>query len=283
MLNTIQKRLDIFFIIFIIGSLIIFGITINNEYNHVLEEKQLSVKKQVEMAYSIVDYYYLLSKDGKMTTLDAKKQALETISHMRFSNIEYFWVIDKNDSIISHPLPYIKDKNLLEFKDKKGESIFQNIHNIIVSDIQQGFVEYKGPKMTSNNIDDFELKMSFVKKFPQWEWAIGDGFVITYITESVMNIFKAYGFLFGLFIIMGLFLIKKILQPVAKILPDLNNDFLKIIDGKTEFEIRHTDRNDELGKIARNLEQVREKLKTNGISNVTKSSGFFDKDYFTKI
>ena len=54
-----------------------------------------------------------------------QKEALKTISQMRYGKNGYFSVNDSSAKMIMHPIkPSLNGKNLMNFQDKKGVYIF---------------------------------------------------------------------------------------------------------------------------------------------------------------
>ncbi len=103
---------------------------------------------------------------------------------MRFNDSDYFWINDMDHVMLMHPIkPALEGKSLVDFKDKKGKTIFQEFVKICQSK-GEGFVDYFWPKPGN---DAPVAKLSYVKEFKPWGWIIGTGVYM----ESVEQNFKA--------------------------------------------------------------------------------------------
>lgn len=284
MLKTLKKRLNAFMAALIIGSFTIFFAGLTYEHEQVVADKKDCLQKQVEIAFGVVNYYQNAARRGILPEAQAKEMALSTLASMRYSEGGYFWVNNSSGILLVHPLPYMEHKNIIDFKDNKGKPYFQKIMDKVNSSDQYGFVEYIGPRTNSKSMEDFGPKLSYIKKVPEWGWTVGTGIQMVEITDDVTNMAKVYGFLYGVFLICGVFFVKAVLYPLAEALPEVEKCMDKIIEGRTEFECQHCNREDEVGDIARKVDMIREKIKTGTLKMASNNgNGFFDKDYFTRM
>lgn len=67
-----------------------------------MEERQDKLSAQVETAVSLANYYY--SQRSVLGEEVAKERALQAIETLRYDNTNYFWILNQQLNIISHPL-----------------------------------------------------------------------------------------------------------------------------------------------------------------------------------
>ena len=142
------------------------------EYNSLLTERHETTKKLVENSFGIIEHYYTLEQDGKLTQTQAQEQAKSVIEHLRYGNNNYFWINDFSPTMIMHPLkPTLNGQSLSGTKDPDGKALFVEMANIVKSK-GEGYIPYKWGKPGFGDPVD---KISYVKGFQQWQWIVGSG------------------------------------------------------------------------------------------------------------
>ena len=85
-----------------------------------MEERQDKLSAQVETAVSLASYYY--SQRSVLGEEVAKERALQAIKTLRYDNTNYFWILNQQLNIISHPLkPELNGTNAGNLKDGAGK------------------------------------------------------------------------------------------------------------------------------------------------------------------
>jgi len=155
----------------------------------IMRYKKKSLKNVTEIASGILHHYYDLTALGKLSTDEAKKLAYEKISQLKYNNDGYFFIIDDNYTLISHPNKDILKKNIANTKDDKGRFFIKEMIDKSRKN-SESFVQY--PWRDKNN-QPFE-KLTYIKKFEHWDIYIGTGVSIEDIKLEVVkrkeNLFK---------------------------------------------------------------------------------------------
>ncbi|MHB8910304.1 MAG: cache domain-containing protein [Syntrophales bacterium] len=142
--------------------------------------KYLKTKQLVEVAYSTLDHYARLAKNGALSTDDAQKSAIAAIKALRYGNDDYFWINDLQPRMIMHPMkPEMDGKDLSDYKDPTGKRLFVAFVDVCKKD-GAGFVDYQWPKPGANKPVP---KISYVKAFPAWGWIVGSGIYLDDLTD----------------------------------------------------------------------------------------------------
>ncbi|MFT5660982.1 MAG: methyl-accepting chemotaxis protein [Sulfurimonas sp.] len=117
-------------------------------------------------------------------TASMKKEALNTISQMRFGKSGYFWVNDTSPKMIMHPIkPALDGKDLSKVKDPNGVYLFNEM--VAVTKLKsEGIVQYSWSKPNSEIPSP---KMSYVILFKEWNWIIGTGEYIDNIEDKIQQ------------------------------------------------------------------------------------------------
>jgi len=110
-----------------------------------------------------------------------KKEILEYISSIRYSKNGFIFVIDEEGTYLTHIEKSYIGKNRIDLVDKNGFKITQEIINRAKKG--EGFLKYISTiKPQTNSASE---KITFVKGFKEWNWAIATGF---YTDELALQI-----------------------------------------------------------------------------------------------
>ncbi len=114
-----------------------------------------------------------------------KKEALTSISNMRYGKSGYFWINDSNHVVKMHPIkPSLAGKNLVDLKDPDGVFLYQDIVKAANKKVEGGLVKYKWAKPGK---DAPQPKFSYVQRFGEWDWIIGTGAYVDDIEDSIIK------------------------------------------------------------------------------------------------
>lgn len=181
---SIRTRLWLILGVAVAALIIVQAITLQNMHDSISTGKAISVKKQTETAYSLVQYYYQQAQNG-LPESEAKAQALEALKNLRYDKQEYFWVNDSRPVMIMHPInAKLNNQPMGDVKDPNGLYLFREMVRTVKADPAGGFVHYYWPKPGAK---EPVSKVSFVKHFTPWDWIIGTGVY----TDDVQADFKA--------------------------------------------------------------------------------------------
>ena len=112
-----------------------------------------------------------------------QKAALLTIEDMRYGASGYFWVQDANSKMIMHPIkPSLNGKDLVNFRDKKGVSLFKDLSSVSVQN-GGGLVKYNWEKPGKTEL---QPKFSYGKIFREWNWIIATGAYVDDIEDKIV-------------------------------------------------------------------------------------------------
>ena len=115
-------------------------------------------------------------------TSNMQKEALKTISQMRYGKNGYFWIQDTSSKMVMHPIkPALNGKDLVNFKDKKGVYLFKDLSAISMSQ-GGGLVKYNWEKPGKTTL---QPKFSYGKIFKEWNWIIATGAYVDDIEDKI--------------------------------------------------------------------------------------------------
>jgi methyl-accepting chemotaxis protein len=158
--------------------------------------------------------------------------------------------------MVMHPLkPELNGTDLSGTKDPTGKRLFVDFANK-VKEQREGFVEYQWPKPGK---DAPQPKLSFVTGYEPWGWVIGTGVYIddlqSQVRESARNVVIAA--LAILVLIGGVTLL--LARRTSKDLITMTGALNKLGEGDFSVELPGLNRRNELGDMARSIEQFKMK------------------------
>lgn len=150
------------------------------------DAKYTKTQHLVESAWSVIDHYAKLAKNGAMTTEDAKQMAKMTIKDMRYDQNDYFWINNTEPRMVMHPIkPEMDGTDISQNADPSGKRFFVEMVRVCQSQ-GAGFVDYYWPKPGSPKPVP---KISYVKLFPEWGWIIGSGIYVDDVQAEMSSFF----------------------------------------------------------------------------------------------
>lgn len=242
--------------------------SVENYETTVYEGYRLEVKSEIQGAIAIIKEYYDRSQSGELTEEEAKELAKETIRSMRYRDdgSGYIWIDGTDCTLVMHPiLSEQEGDNRYELTDQNGVKITQNI--VKTAEAGGGYNEFSFTKADGVTVAP---KLAYCEEFEPWKWAVATGNYIDDISAGIeaekqtierqfrimMSIYLAcVGVILIVVLIISVILGRRLASGIQKVEANLR----KIEEGDLSFEIdpKLTGRNDEIGKIAQSLNQVK--------------------------
>ena len=249
------------------GLLFLIVNSLTQLYSSLLQSKAENTEQLIEVAYSVVQQYYLLEQSGELTAANAQDLAKQAVSKLRYDGDNYFWIQDMKPRMLMHPIkPELDNTDLSNSADANGKLFFVDIADIVKKE-GAGVVPYMWPMPGQQQPVD---KISYVKGFAPWGWIIGSGVYIEDVNQAYWNA-APLPIAIGLAIILSvslltLLLTRAIIKPIAKTSAALNNiaagdgDLTQRLDasGYVEFAEMASSFNAFVDKIDNTLIQVKQ-------------------------
>ncbi|EME68677.1 methyl-accepting chemotaxis protein [Paramagnetospirillum caucaseum] len=230
------------------------------QMNHdLLDDREVKTRHIVEVGQSLLSHFEEQERAGKISREEAQAAALAAVSKLRYEGSEYLWVHRLGESVmLSHPNAKLIDQPIEDMKDPTGLLLFREM-NRIVREKSAGFVYYMWPKPGAT---EPVKKLSYVQGFAPWGWVIGSGIYI----DDVSAAFRTRALQFGAAALGVLALVWLIAAWVGRGITRPLSDVTATLDRLTRddhgVEIRHTERVDEIGALARGLKVFQKHIET---------------------
>ncbi|MDZ7618373.1 MAG: cache domain-containing protein, partial [Patescibacteria group bacterium] len=137
----------------------------------------------IEVAESLIDEKLRAVEEGRLTTEEAQRQAIEAIRVLRYDQgVGYVWINDMGRPIprmVMHPTIPALDGRLLD--DPRFDCALGRNENLFVAFVDacskdgEGFVDYRWPKPTPEGLAPDQPKLSYGRRIRQWGWILGTG------------------------------------------------------------------------------------------------------------
>ncbi|HOW56292.1 MAG TPA: cache domain-containing protein, partial [Syntrophorhabdaceae bacterium] len=143
--------------------------------NKLMGEKRTALKDYTEIVYTLVNSYETKVKSGELKADEAKQRALANIKALRYSEGEYFFIMDGSGKMVMHPIkPELDGKDMINEKDPEGKYLFRDMAQT-GKEKGEGYVAYMWPK--AGNTKPVP-KISFVKYVKHLDWVMGTGIYV---------------------------------------------------------------------------------------------------------
>jgi len=172
-ISTKVMSISMLTIVIIMAGMILYFIPLVKD--KLMGEKKTALKDLTDVAYTLVNSYEAKVKSGELKPEEAKQRAMANLKAFRYSDNEYFFILDSTGKIVMHPINQQLDgKDMSNEKDAEGKYFFREMAQT-GKEKGEGFISYMWPKAGNSKPVP---KISFVKYNKQWDWVMGTGIYV---------------------------------------------------------------------------------------------------------
>jgi len=228
----------------------------NNLADSLKQQRQSELSHLAQVAQGIAREEYDAAVRNHSPDELARKTAAARISKLRYGNDDYFWINDLGPRMIMHPAkPELDGQDVADIKDPSGKRLFVEFVDVVKSK-GAGYVDYQWPKPGK---DAPQPKLSYVTGFEPWGWVIGTGVYIDDLQAQLWESAKKV-ILVSLIVIALLGAVTLIMgRRMSSALVAMTSSVTKLGEGDFGIELPGLNRRDELGDMARSIEQFKTK------------------------
>jgi len=161
----------------------------NNVYKDIEHFKKAALNLHKEnlkhinqIAYSVVQSNYAKYKAGEMSESQAKQLTYEQVSKLKYGEDGYFFILNDNYKMLSHPKPEEVGKDDSQLQDINGKFFAKEIVDNARKN-GEAFVIYWLPEHIGKPLE----KLSYIKKFEPWNIYLGTGIYIENISKTIQQ------------------------------------------------------------------------------------------------
>ncbi len=233
----------------LIALAVVFTLSLVTVRATMLEDRQVKTRNLVETAYGLIEHYAAEAKAGRLSTEDAKAQAIAAIKALRYNTDDYFWINDMHPRMVMHPFkPALDGTDLTGFADPSGKKLFVAFVDEVKAN-GAGFVPYLWPKP---GFSEPVEKISYVKGFAPWGWIVGSGIYVDDIEQAIFEnfIMDKGGIALAVVVVAGIaawLMARSISRPLQRVTAVMD----AVTRGDLDVAVPTTQRQDEIGAIVR--------------------------------
>ena len=165
---TLKRKLWVPMLLCWIALLIVSAVNAIEARSALLQARRATLANVVEMSMSIVADYAKQAEAGKLSSDEAKQQAIARVDAQRYGASGYVSIVRDDQVLIDNPLsPKLNGRNMSQFRDAKGIALYQEIVGAGNSAAGSGYIRYWWPKPGETAPSE---KVSYVKRFAPWGW-----------------------------------------------------------------------------------------------------------------
>ena len=228
----------------------------------------MEIKSQVQGAMSVVQSYYDRSKNGEFTEEVAKRRAAEAVRNMRYRDDDsgYIWIDGEDYICVMHPILTDQEgTNRYDLTDQNGVKVTQNV--VATAKAGGGYNEFYFTKSDGVTVAP---KIAYTEMFEPWGWAIATGNYVDEMNEKIdgrkaaiqkefADMLTIYGVAAVVMLLLALIISALSGTRITKGITVVEGHLRQVATGDLSFTISPAlqKRGDEIGEMARSLENVR--------------------------
>ncbi|WP_423895969.1 methyl-accepting chemotaxis protein [Candidatus Pelagadaptatus aseana] len=207
--------------LFAVGSMS--GVALVNLYFELIESRTHEARHLVEVAQGITDEFIRMERNGELDRDQAQQKALEGLKALRYGSGNYFFVLDRSQNIVMHPIkPELEGSNGGTVKDQDGVYLFREMVSVAAKQ-GEGSVAYLWPKVGH---EQPVKKIAYVQASKDWGWILGTGVYLDDVMDTFMEnaLFQFWLMLVvaALTVMTYIFIIRSIAQPLKAVAGAIN-------------------------------------------------------------
>ncbi len=221
--------------------------------NNLFIAKEVQTQNLVDTAYSSIQRFVELEKNGAMTTEEAKAAAMDAVRYLRYDDGNYYWINDLTPKMIMHPNFTSTDKpewyqvnGLKDYSDPNGKRIFVEFARV-AQEQGEGRVDYQWPKPGKED-EKPAPKISYVMLIPEWGWVVGTGIYVEDVEIEINAIMMNAALVVLVIIALSIFIAIALAGSIAKPLRKITAVAGRLSEGDISDSIT-MNRKDEIGLL----------------------------------
>ncbi len=231
----------------------------------------MEIKSQVQGALSVIQSFYDRSQSGELTEEEAKKMAAEAVRAMRYRDDAsgYIWIDGEDHVLVMHPiLTEQEGTNRYDLTDQNGVKVTQSV--VSAARNGGGFNEFYFTKSDGVTVAP---KVAYAQMFEPWGWAVATGNYVdemnekiegrkVYIEKEFSGMLMIYGIAAAVMLVAALVISGLSGFKITKGIKQVEDNLHQAAVGDLSFTVSPVllRRADEIGGMARSLEDVRQSL-----------------------
>lgn len=234
---------------------------------------KMEIKSQVQGAIALIQSYYDRSQSGEITEEEAKRLAADAVRAMRYRDDAsgYIWIDGEDYVLVAHPILTDQEgTNRYDLTDQNGVKVTQS-----VVEVAKGGGGYNEFYFTKSDGVTVAPKVAYAQMFEPWGWAVATGNYVDEMNEKIdgqkVNIEKEFSHMLIIYGVAAVLMLGAALVisawsgfRITKGIKMVEGHLRQAAVGDLSFTVSPAlmKRGDEIGEMARSLDDVRQSLAT---------------------
>lgn len=235
------------------GLLALGAVAAHNIRRQMIDDRITMVRNLTELAHTVISREYARQMAGEIDETTAKRNAVESLRVMRWANGEYFFIDDFDARSVLLPIrPEFEGKDVSNLTDSQGTLFVRAQRDLALKG--GGVIRYEFTKPGTGREAE---KLSHVRPFEPWRWFVATGIYLDDVDREVWSVlFQTLGL--GSIVALVTWLLSRVVAySISRPLHRLTEAVDRLTHGDFAFEIPERDRHDEIGGIARAIDQFK--------------------------
>ncbi len=246
----------------ITGILAIAGFSLATSADQMLDDRKAEIADLTDVAVGIVQDFEKKAATGALSVKDAQTGAIEALRPLRYQGSEYFFVIDyKGKMLLSPSKISLEGKDISGLKDVAGVYFIKDLAAAASGPDGKGYVTYQWKK--AGNDEQVYPKVSYVRGFAPWKWAIGTGLYVDDVEAAFFSQALLFGSIAGAIILVIATISALICRSTSNALFRITDAIKRLANGDKNVDTGLGDRKDEIGELAEAFHVFRKEMVEN--------------------
>ena len=255
-LGRIGPRLAGVVVLFGVALVAVVGVLAWLNGKAIREARMHELQNVTKIAYDMVEYHYEAFKAGKVSEAEAKEAAAAELRKLRYNDSDYFFVLTPDGVTLVHGTrPDQEGKNNSSNQDINGKFFSREMIEVAKT-AGSGFVDYYYAKPGAA-MEDVSPKLSYVKMFEPWQWAVATGIYIDDVEATILRVTVTAVAIGAAFLAVIALLAGAVVRGIVRRLNALRTAMGQLAEGNLSAELPPATGRDEIDEMTRTVEVFR--------------------------
>ena len=139
----ISSKLRVMVGLSVLGILVVAGVGLSTLRDNLLKDRKIKLHDVVLLARQAIDLDYQSARKAGLSDAEVLERGRALLRTLKFGNDDYFYALNQQGELQSHPNPKIEGRNMYEVADSDG--VFFSRRQIELAAKGGGFVSFRFP------------------------------------------------------------------------------------------------------------------------------------------
>ncbi|SEG82257.1 putative bifunctional diguanylate cyclase/phosphodiesterase [Marinobacterium lutimaris] len=247
-------------------------------HNDLIDARKREVRSIVEVVGGQLNEVYAQHQNGAIDDAQLLVRAHELLDPARYRHNNYLFLLtDEGKMLINVGRPSLEGKSFSDLRDSEGNPVLPELLQAI-SERDQTFWRYRWAQLDqSGNLTPASDKLSYFMRISDSNWLLGSGVHLDDIQSQLFSRLLSLAILTLALLLATLLVALAISRNIANPLRRLAQATQEISNARLEIEVEDSRRQDEIGALARAIQQLRDHAQENRrLRNLSEHARFLE-------